>query len=104
MGAVALRSPASAPGPAPVFYTKDFLETYGDKDPIASPQANPAAELEQRTVSEADLKERERLRILAEEASPPKLTPDLHRSSQMSFGCLLDEFWMCAFLFVQLGC
>ena len=72
MGATALRSPASTPASAPVFYTKEFIETYGsDKDALASPQVpTQAAESEQTPpVSEADvkeLKERERLRILAE--------------------------------------
>lgn len=101
MGAVALRSPASAPAPAPVFYTKEFIETYGgEKDKIASPQATPATELERPSVSEADLKERERLRILAElraeelgaaEAAAQRIGSWAHELQKRSVPCLAEQ-------------
>ena len=103
MGATALRSPASTPASAPVFYTKEFIETYGsDKDALASPQVpTQAAESEQTPpVSEADVKERERLRILAElradelsaaEAAAQRIGSWAYELQKRTVPCLVEQ-------------
>eukprot|EP00913_Durusdinium_trenchii_P012703 g11929.t1 len=59
MGAVALRSPESTPAPAPVFYTKEFIESYSAEaaETSAAQDRLAAAVVPEQTVGEADLKE-----------------------------------------------
>ena len=99
MGTAALRSPASTPASAPVFYTKEFIETYGsDKDALASPPTQ--AEEQTPPVSEADAKERERLRILAElradelsaaEAAAQRIGSWAYELQKRSVPCLAEQ-------------
>eukprot|EP00930_Biecheleria_cincta_P030461 TRINITY_DN21102_c1_g1_i1.p1 TRINITY_DN21102_c1_g1~~TRINITY_DN21102_c1_g1_i1.p1 ORF type:complete len:133 (-),score=25.41 TRINITY_DN21102_c1_g1_i1:231-629(-) len=68
MGGVSFRAVSPAPGPAPIFYTEEFIRAHVTQPavpevpvpPVPEPQSSPSP------VSHDELKAAERMRILAE--------------------------------------
>mmetsp|Transcript_42910 Transcript_42910/g.100198 ORF Transcript_42910/g.100198 Transcript_42910/m.100198 type:complete len:131 (-) Transcript_42910:67-459(-) len=99
MGNLSLRSPTSMPAPAPIFYNKEFLETYGSEAPPQKPAEVPEVPA---PVAESphEMKERERLRVLAEirndelsgaEATAERIGRWAEALSKRSVPCLAEQ-------------